>query len=297
MTIEKMIFTHRHDASIGLFPFCWLCDAGDDVRLINQYMVWGRHLHCSEITACVLYGLIRNLFLVCLSASQILVGKLFECLCASQLIKKKILCYSQDNRLLLLKLVRHKKSWSNYSQPVKFRWQRCQKTFNITLILRNKLLIFLNLDMLTARRGLMQQQSAFAGYQSYWLLTGTRAAHSNQISTHWVPFLLYLRLAAKYVVLQSNYTCFRFLKTRFTLYCSASTFIMASNGHIKLNLKLWNFHQTAQLKCFERISYLPSYCLAYQRIEPVISMEIPNIQPCVTNETIGHAKTNSRVSL
>ena len=63
-----------------------------------------RHLHCSEITACVLYGFIPNLLKRYLWVFSIWVRQLFAC----KLINEKSLCFSQDNTFILCKLVRHK---------------------------------------------------------------------------------------------------------------------------------------------------------------------------------------------
>ena len=69
-----------------------------------------RHLHYSEITACIHNGPIPNFLQLYLRLFPILVRQLFDCITACQLLKKKLLCYSQDNRFLLTKTARHKKN-------------------------------------------------------------------------------------------------------------------------------------------------------------------------------------------
>ena len=55
-----------------------------------------RHLHYSEISVCVLCGLIPNILRIRFGVFPNLVGQLFKCLTACQLIKN-LLCYSQGN--------------------------------------------------------------------------------------------------------------------------------------------------------------------------------------------------------
>ena len=74
----------------------------------NYCRVRRRHLHCSGITACALCDLTPSLFQLCLHVFPISVRQLFEYLTACQMIKKKLLSYSQDNGLPLPKFIRHK---------------------------------------------------------------------------------------------------------------------------------------------------------------------------------------------
>ena len=78
---------------------------------LSTYEASRRHLHYSEITACVLHGLIPKSSVASLCVFPILVRQLFEFLTAYQLIKEKLLCYSKNDGLLLPKLVRHKTPW------------------------------------------------------------------------------------------------------------------------------------------------------------------------------------------
>ena len=77
-----------------------------------------RYLHYSEITPCILNFLIPNLLKLCLWALPIWVRQVFKCSSACQLMKKKSLCYSRDNRLLLPKINRYKTLEWNYSQDI-----------------------------------------------------------------------------------------------------------------------------------------------------------------------------------
>ena len=81
-----------------------------------------KHLHYSEITACVLYAILPNLLKLCFLVFLISVRQLFECSTACHLIQKKLLCYSQVNKSLLPRQVRQKYtkgiySWNEMRQP------------------------------------------------------------------------------------------------------------------------------------------------------------------------------------
>ena len=92
---------------ILLSPYPFVCPSAL-LSARGQNRVRWKHLHHSEITGSVLCGLIPNLLQHCFCKFPILVRRLFKCLTACQLIKKKSLCYSQDNGLTLPKLVWHK---------------------------------------------------------------------------------------------------------------------------------------------------------------------------------------------